>query len=736
MKWGRIGGLLGCLGMGCLANAENVPTEVSLSTIPWMKVGESHVWRRSIAMYFWPWWESYVDQVRKQRDLQIEPGEEMGSQGWGNFYESWYREDFWYTSYMKKERSEGTYYDLYHNLLLELETWLDSQSMDVERKIRVREDFRKAWDVVSRARFFRERGTQSLSLDELGLDLPAPLWDLLKVLAVKRSAWGEQEVSRLRKLSVSADPAWKSMQGRAHFLLGLLWIESQPDQAIHEFEYLRDKVEKGLPDPEQCVVQSHGWEASIAYKERNHYEALAGYVESNVAGFNDTVSLRWTLDRIQELEADELKPYAEHPQFARILSMYGVAPVWGKKRTDRVIRFWQRWLPLVWESPYLDEEQDALLLGAWLLQDQERVLQRLRKIGVKSITGHLLRARLSLEEGEEEAALEHYGQALALGREELLREELGESEGIQLNLMVGDRWSVSGIFLERGMLHLKRNEFSEALLDVLTVSDSDAAMIAERILTVKELMDLLSEEQQIQERFEYLPERKVYCARMLPWIHRLLARRLAREGRWEEALLWFERSDDLLDNQENELIEASPAQQVREILAWQEVLKNPKLADEERAGILWEIGQMLYTHGLDLIGTESHPDFKIHNAMFAYPLYYRNDVFYWKSSFPLSVDAIARIESSAPTWNDRYHYRYVAADYGWQAAQFLPDNDERTARILWQSGRWLMYLNPQQADRFYKSLVMRNRNTPIGKEADRLRWFPATWPEAELPISL
>jgi hypothetical protein len=35
---------------------------------------------------------------------------------------------------------------------------------------------------------------------------------------------------------------------------------------------------------------------------------------------------------------------------------------------------------------------------------------------------------------------------------------------------------------------------------------------------------------------------------------------------------------------------------------------------------------------------------------------------------------------------------------------------------------------PQEADRFYKALVRRCGRTPLGREADRLRWFPAADP--------
>jgi hypothetical protein len=72
----------------------------------------------------------------------------------------------------------------------------------------------------------------------------------------------------------------------------------------------------------------------------------------------------------------------------------------------------------------------------------------------------------------------------------------------------------------------------------------------------------------------------------------------------------------------------------------------------------------------------------------------------------------------------RWHYRYLAAELAWEAARILPDNDDLTARVLCVGGTWLKYREPEEADRFYKALVRRCRKTPLGKEADRLRWFP------------
>ena len=54
----------------------------------------------------------------------------------------------------------------------------------------------------------------------------------------------------------------------------------------------------------------------------------------------------------------------------------------------------------------------------------------------------------------------------------------------------------------------------------------------------------------------------------------------------------------------------------------------------------------------------------------------------------------------------------------------MPDNNDRIALMLWQGGWWLKDIAPETADLFYKALVRRNRQTELGAEADRRRWFP------------
>ena len=92
-----------------------------------------------------------------------------------------------------------------------------------------------------------------------------------------------------------------------------------------------------------------------------------------------------------------------------------------------------------------------------------------------------------------------------------------------------------------------------------------------------------------------------------------------------------------------------------------------------------------------------------------------------------SEDEKKRVLASAPVPDKRFHYRYVASDLFWKAAALLPDNDEHTARMLFEGGTCLKDRDPESADKFYKALVRRCGNLSIGKQADRQRWFPESF---------
>jgi hypothetical protein len=82
--------------------------------------------------------------------------------------------------------------------------------------------------------------------------------------------------------------------------------------------------------------------------------------------------------------------------------------------------------------------------------------------------------------------------------------------------------------------------------------------------------------------------------------------------------------------------------------------------------------------------------------------------------------------------DERFHYRYVAANLMMQCANLLPDNNVLAAEALFWGGKFLHYNDPAAADPFYKALVRRNPKLLVARQADELRWFPKEFTDAVL----
>jgi hypothetical protein len=259
---------------------------------------------------------------------------------------------------------------------------------------------------------------------------------------------------------------------------------------------------------------------------------------------------------------------------------------------------------------------------------------------------------------------------------------------------------------EFGALQLARREYTEAL-DALLRSGfwMDAAYVAERVLTLPELQTYV-------DRHWSEAATNTVAARedTRTEIRYLLARRLARAQRHAEARTYYP---------------ADWLPKFDELMAGLKTGTDTNLPPRERAAGLWQAARITRGLGLELLGTEVEPDWRVHNGNFEAGIGITTRTVRIKvKALRATSDELARARQHHPEPEERYHYRYTAAEIGWQAARLLPNNDDLTARILWESGTWLKYLDPDFADRFYKALVNRCRKTALGAAADRKRWFP------------
>lgn len=297
------------------------------------------------------------------------------------------------------------------------------------------------------------------------------------------------------------------------------------------------------------------------------------------------------------------------------------------------------------------------------------------------------------------------------------------------------------LLADYGVAQVARNDFAGALQTFLRTDYwLDAAYIAERLLSVEELLTLSRSGRLPKLEKLHVPddasaggplrvsrlEAKYYGSWSAenapePFTY-LVARRLAREGFIKDACKLL--PDDL-------------AIALRRYSDEVQRSKNTRLSREQRANALWMAAQLQRQLGMELFGFETGPDHAWCSGSFDLGSFATDrGRKFWHSEwetldrvrhtpvFPATSDELWRAKHYGPLIERRFHYRHTAADLAWRAAALMPDDDEETAKVLAIAGSWLKTREPKDADRFYKALVLRNPSVPLAQDADHRRWFP------------
>lgn len=274
---------------------------------------------------------------------------------------------------------------------------------------------------------------------------------------------------------------------------------------------------------------------------------------------------------------------------------------------------------------------------------------------------------------------------------------------------------------ELSMITMQRGRYVEAM-DLLLRSGffDESAHIAERVLNCDELKQYVDQNWNestppmlARERGQYS---KINTNPQVVWreIRYLLARRLTRLGRYWEASPYFP-----LEKQ----------QKLSQMVTWLDTSRDPTLSKDERGEALWEAAKVVRYHGMELMGTQLGPDWfstggNSGNWRVQEELPARAPA---DSDNPLTgptLDERERVLASRLAPEKRFRYRYIAADWAWQAAAMLPDESDLKARVLCEGGYWLANREPESADKFYRALVRDCGTTKLGRQARALRWFP------------
>lgn len=548
----------------------------------------------------------------------------------------------------------------------------------------------------------------------------------------------------------------------AAYMLGRAACNKQPSLAREAFQQARRAAETGYADSQHLAEASWGWEARTHLQENNYAEALRIYFACFQRGDSTSVaSIQATLHKaflgtlysddsdegpsaspkenpIAALPASDgaLAKIASNPQLRRIVTAWFVArggpsTPWRKTQAKQM----ERWIRILRQAASLSaDEADRWSWAAYQSALWEDARHFAELAPAQAPAAEWVRAMLLLRSGLIDDALTHLGNAAkAFPPDAPEAPLLPESDIAQLNdgSVTADS-PAEKLPAVRAILNLRREYYADALQLFLHAGHwADAAYVAERVLTIEELIAFIKTDIPAPPDFHRTSgfDRSNRIQNAQSDLRFLLARRLVRSNRFDEARSYF--SPELLPIYDSYLANCR-------------IGFDSSRARAERGSGFWAAAKILREHGMELQGTELEPDYAITQGRFQWPVITRtqnvaqaiadrqgNNELILASTLGPTNDEEQRLQA-IKTPDQRFHYRYRAADLAWLAAQFLPDNDARTAEVLHTAGRWVAARDPERANLFYRSLVLRCPETELGRDAAQRHWFvdPAGRPSA------
>jgi hypothetical protein len=328
------------------------------------------------------------------------------------------------------------------------------------------------------------------------------------------------------------------------------------------------------------------------------------------------------------------------------------------------------------------------------------------RFAARSVDGDAawVRAKLALRSGDANAAAIAYAEA----SKAFPPDDIAKTGWLSWSDSPSAYCRVEG---EAGTLSLARGEYVEALAHLFAASPTfwmDAAFVAERVLTLDELRAFVAREAPTPVTPVAPYVLTTESAQRSASLRALLARRLLRAERYDEAIAYFD--DPNLKRFAREYATARRA--------------SDHGGRIERAMAGWTAAKLAREHGLELLGFELAPDDVFFDGNFrSYTTFGygpTQDGYAPAPSDPakLGIDAgplapeRERVAATVAKPDLRYHYRYVAADLATRAADLVPNRSQAYAAMLCEATGWIRWRDANAARALYARYVANGPYVP------------------------
>ncbi|TQF13217.1 hypothetical protein FJV41_25085 [Myxococcus llanfairpwllgwyngyllgogerychwyrndrobwllllantysiliogogogochensis] len=529
---------------------------------------------------------------------------------------------------------------------------------------------------------------------------------------------GDAQTARARFNDVLALPAGERRHYStfAAFMLGRNAGAGFEQDAQHGFERTRQLAREGFDDPLGLAVASLGEQARGLLRAGDDAGAIRLYAEQAAHGSGGAVTSLLMVARALARDEARLHAALKDPLAQRLMTTF----VWTRG---------QEWygsedtsgggLAAVLEA--LASVQglagaDRLAAGAWRAGRFD-LAERFAQHGQTPLAAWV-KGKLALRRGDPSSA-EVYLSEAARG---LPASEDWVGEGMV------PRRPLCRVEGERGVLALARGDFFQAAERMLaSCSWPDLAYVAERVLSVDELQRFVAahppsgEERCKPEVGQLWHDDDVgEGADLSQRLRLLLARRLLRIGRADEALEHFRGTQW-----------EGPARQ------YADALKQSTLAHDAvtQAEALFTAAKLARGLGLEMLGTEVAPDWGWVDGNYDLGTYEEQEELSAGaeqsrealSGTPLlGVPEQQRVQSHAPPYPWRFHYRSTAADLAQRGAALLPPRSQAYAMMLCHAARYVSSSEPERVQRLWQTYLK------VGAAIDEPWWsFGHSCPEPD-----
>jgi len=497
--------------------------------------------------------------------------------------------------------------------------------------------------------------------------------------------------------------------------------QHQADTARSAFEATRTAVLRGVADPLGVASASFGEEAKLALDAGDDATAIGLYAQqaalNSISGRDSLLFVARAIvaddARLQRAVNDALTRrlivaylFARSDELNETQSEPGAvdgATAQPKVVPDKIGKF----LAAV-EHAGLDQIKGADRLAALAYRSGRFDLAA--KLAPKDTSGLAwwVRAKLALRDGDAAKAAEAYAQAAKAFPAD---EQWGNGQ-MMIYEAIKPQCRVEG---EHGTLALSRGEYLQAMQHLYNAASeywNDTAYVAERVLTLDELKGF------VDAHVPAAPPAPAPAPQAsdsdadtgygLPTspataLRQLLARRLLRAQRYDEALAYFD----------------APKLKAK-AQAYVDARKAATHGDRiERARALYAAARSARVDGIDLIGYELDPDYRVYDGDFDlnWPGEAKDDVRPPRKDLVVpqelaASDEAQRVAQSRAAPLERFHYRYVAVDLANAAADALPPRTQAFAAVLCHATGWLIDRDPPVAEKVYRRYVTQGPYVP------------------------